>query len=123
MKTIFYVLIFLCFSVLLLANLVDIFSLIKNIGSYEKMYSIGNSDHIQFYSITNYIIWRSTQIVIYIYLMIFSFNRLVGLNINFGPAKLFVVILGLTIIWFIYFFVVWVCSDFDHYPGFDPYLF
>lgn len=90
---------------------------------YIKLYDIGNSEHWQFRSPFNFALWRSVQIVLYLGLLVYSFGRLRGLKIIPLIDFLFWVCLVACVLWQVRYFYIWYISDFDHYPGFDPYLF
>lgn len=104
-------------------NLFDIWSIIRNFEDYKRVYHLGDSEHLQFQSIVSYIIWRIAQCLILLPLLITSIRRILNKPINLLMEKVnYLIILGF-VLWFIYYYWMWYKSGFDHYPGFDPYLF
>lgn len=117
-----YIGILIC-CVLILLNFIDIISIINNNEDYIKIYSIGNSDHTQFQSVSTYITWRTIQILILLFPTYMFINKLLSRRVSKQLELTSLILFWGFITWLIYYYWTWSKSGFDHYPGFDPYLF
>jgi hypothetical protein len=105
-----------------LLTLLDIFAINGNSIDYTNIYHIAeNAPHWMFKSVSNYTLWSILQVIIC--LVYVGLSILTLLRKPKGLVKILLVFEILVIIWFIRYFYLWYTSGFDHYPGFDPYIF
>jgi len=109
---------------IIVAFLIGLFNLldISTVKDNPLIYDISaNSYHWMFKSLSNYTTWRIIQAFIcFIYIGV-SVIYLMKTSKN---LKIILIIFEtLIIIWGIRYFCLWYVSGFDHYPGFDPYVF
>jgi len=104
-------------------NVFDILSIARNPEEYERVYHLGNSEHLQFQSVSTYILWRVFQCIILLPLLVALLRKVLGKPISPLLRKTsYLTIFGIAL-WIIYYYLMWYKSGYDHYPGFDPYLF
>lgn len=121
-KVIVYILLIGCLFYVAI-NMFDIGSIIRNSEDYKRVYHLGSSHHLQFQSVSSYIIWRIAQCLILLPLIVTLIRKILNNPISSFMVKVsYVIVLGF-IIWNIYYYWMWYKSGYDHYPGFDPYLF
>ena len=88
--------------------------------TYSRVYGLNdNADHWQFKSILNYQIWQGINILVAAFIAVIGFKILRGINLRIAYYTALVICL----IWFLRYYILWYKSGFDHYPGFDPYIF
>jgi hypothetical protein len=107
------------------ANLLDILSFYESPEDFIRLYGIGpNGSHLQFKSVLNYKLWRFILLTIFLGAAVTSFLMLnKAEKRNSIPIKLVLLITFLGILWQIWAYYVWHQSGYDHYPGYDPFLF
>ena len=105
-----------------LLNLLDIFSVKANPTDYINTYQIAEgASHWMFNSVSNYIVWSVIKVIIcfvYIGLSVLALIKRPKILI-----RLLMVFEIIVLIWTIRYFILYYLSGFDHYPGFDPYIF
>jgi len=69
-------------------------------------------------SVLNYQIWQLINIGFAVAIIVLGWNSLRG-----RLRGLFYIFVGAAAILIIRYYLLWYKSGFDHYPGFDPYLF
>jgi hypothetical protein len=102
--------------------LIDIISLNKNTVDYINVYQISeDAPHWMFKSVNCYVGWSLLKIGIIITYMIFSILALIKKQKRLIKGLLIFELIVL--IWVIRYLYLFYASGFDHYPGFDPYIF
>jgi len=122
LKKIFIIVVILLAILAIVFQITEIFAINNNYSDYEKVYQINqDSNHFQFKSKTNFIIWKSCQILLLAITITLAF---LNLKIKKGLIKYsFYFVVSLYLIWIARYYILWYLSGFDHYSGFDPYLF
>ncbi len=97
---------------------VDLYYIAYNKAEYQLIYSFTENDsHWQFQSSTKFVIWNLGWMT-YSFLMVFCAIK------SWTKYKAsFVIISALTLFLILRYFSLWHLSGYDHYPGFDPYIF
>ena len=126
MKKIIKIKIFIGMIVALLLGLLillDVFAISHNPTDYIRVCEISDSSpHWMFKSVTNYVIWSLGQAVICLTYIALSLIVLIKKQSNILMKSLIVFEI-IVLIWFIRYYYLFYASGFDHYPGFDPYIF
>jgi uncharacterized membrane protein len=108
--------------IICILTIFDISQISTNTFNYIRVYSISpNSSHWMFRSVSNYTNWRVIQLV-----MCCIYICLSGLFLRSKSKILSKILLSIEIIvitLFIRSLYLWVASGYDHYPGYDPYIF
>ena len=121
-KVIPYIVLFGCLFYMSI-NVFDIGAVIRNPEDYKRVYKFGNSEYLQFQSVSSYIAWRIAQCLILIPLLVTLIRKVLNKPISMLMKNIsYVIVLGF-VLWYIYYYWMWYKSGYDHYPGFDPYLF
>ena len=103
--------------------LLDVFAISDNPTDYIRVCEISDSSpHWMFKSVTNYVIWSLGQAVICLTYIALSLIVLIKKQSNILMKSLIVFEI-IVLIWFIRYYYLFYASGFDHYPGFDPYIF
>lgn len=103
--------------------LLDVFAISHNPTDYIRVCEISDSSpHWMFKSVTNYVIWSLGQAVICLTYIALSLIVLIKKQSNILMKSLIVFEI-IVLIWFIRYYYLFYASGFDHYPGFDPYIF
>jgi hypothetical protein len=104
-------------------GILELFDVINNPDDYHRVYHIGESSkHLQFKSLFNYKIWRLGQTGFCLIMGYFALMKGTRKKMPSTIVYPFHLALFLTIAWLLRYYILWVKSGFDHYPGFDPYL-
>jgi len=107
------------------ANFLDLLTFYENPDDFIRIYGIGsNSDHLQFTSILLYKIWRIVLAILFLSTGICAFSLLNKPDRQY--SRITWVVFGVTslgILWELWAYYVWYQSGYDHYPGYDPFLF
>ncbi len=103
-------------------TVIDIISLRKNTTDYINIYQFSEDAlHWMFKSETCYIGWSLLKIGVIITYLAFSILALIKKwKKLIQPLLIFDV---MVMIWVIRYYYLFYASGFDHYPGFDPYIF
>lgn len=102
--------------------LIDIISLSKNTTDYINVYQIAeDAPHWMFRSVSCYVGWSLLKIGVVIAYLIFSILALIKKQKRLIKGLLIFELIIL--IWVIRYLYLFYASGFDHYPGFDPYIF
>lgn len=120
-KSIRIVLIFIV-ALLFIVQIVEILSIYNEPNTYQKIYDFSNdSSHWILKSSTNFIKWHVVVALFYMayFVILFFFLKKQSKNI-FYLVNFFDFFLILFLVRYLY---LWYLSGFDHYPGFDPFLF
>lgn len=103
--------------------LLDVFSILDNPTDYIRVCEISpSSPHWMFKSVTNYVVWSLGQVAICFIYIALSLIVLIKKQSNILMKSLIVFEI-IVLIWFIRYYFLFYASGFDHYPGFDPYIF
>lgn len=107
------------------ANFLDLLSFYENPDDFIRLYEIGsNSDHLQFKSVLFYQIWRIVLTFLFLGSGVIAFSLLNKPNKQQSfLAWVVFVVTSLGILWELWAYYVWHQSGYDHYPGYDPFLF
>jgi hypothetical protein len=103
-------------------NIGEAVSIMQDISTYKHLYGLDSSEpHWQFRSIANFQTWHyfiTAYNVVLLALCVgyLKFKR----NWTFGAVA---IISCIAVALFIRNQILWIHSGFDHYPGFDPYIF
>jgi uncharacterized membrane protein YuzA (DUF378 family) len=101
---------------------IDIFCAFQNPDDYKRIYHIGQPEHWQFRTHSNYLIWRGFQLALYLWLSFFAFRKLKETEKSIWD-KVFYGIVIICVVWLLRYYFLWYQSGYDHYPGCDPYVF
>ena len=106
-------------------NFLDLLSFYENPDDFIKIYGIGShNDHLQFKSVSFYKIWRIVLTILFLGSGIIAFSLLKKSNRQKSLlAWVVFVVTSLGILWELWAYYVWYQSGYDHYPGYDPFLF
>lgn len=106
----------------LFVTLYDLYLISSSPNEYAILYGLNESaSHWQFKAWHNYVLWKLAISSIYIFLILLS---IVMLKTPGKPVKvLYLIMISGLALWYARYFYLWQGSGFDHYPGFDPYLF
>ena len=103
--------------------LLDVFAISDNPTDYIRVCEISDSSpHWMFKSVTKYVIWSLGQAAICLTYIALSLIVLIKKQSNILMKSLIVFEI-IVLIWFIRYYYLFYASGFDHYPGFDPYIF
>jgi len=119
-KTIIGIIVALILGLLIL---LDIFAIADEPTDYIRVCQISDSSpHWIFKSVSNYIIWSLGQATICFIYVALSLIVLIRKQSKILMKSLIVFEI-IMLIWFIRYYFLFYASGFDHYPGFDPYIF
>src|SRR5688572_14411668 len=105
-----------------LINLGETFSIQENIGTYKHLYGLNpNEPYWQFRSVANLKTWHYLLSAYNISLLALCLVYLKLKRKWMFTAIAIISCIAMTL--FIRYQVLWIESGYDHYPGFDPYLF
>jgi NADH:ubiquinone oxidoreductase subunit 3 (subunit A) len=112
---------FLFISVLgALSSVYEIYSITVDEENYQRFYGlIKSSEHWQFQSVRNFVMWQLMWCLFYVGIIVIGLRSLNTNRINIA----FSIAIVLMSVLMIRYFYLWKESGFDHYPGFDPYIF
>lgn len=115
--------ILLCFVVFsLFGTVYDIYLISTAPDSYVAIYGLNeNSLHWQFKSHGNFVIWQ--VFVSCLHIALIGMSILIIRNPGSSIRFFYYIVLGGFLLWYLRYYYLWYKSGFDHYPGFDPYLF
>mgnify|MGYP001175554073 CR=1 FL=1 len=103
--------------------LLDVLAISDNPTDYIRVCEISDSSpHWMFKSVTNYVIWSLGQVAICLTYIALSLIVLIKKQSNVLMKSLIIFEI-IVLIWFIRYYYLFYASGFDHYPGFDPYIF
>ncbi len=105
-----------------LLTLIDVILLSENSTDYINIYQFSeNAPHWMFRSVSCYVGWSLLKIGVVIAYLIFSILALIKKQKRLIKGLLIFELIIL--IWVIRYLYLFYASGFDHYPGFDPYIF
>lgn len=108
---------------LLIVNIADLCSIYSDSEDYRRLYGFTpNETHWQFQSVINFIIWIFFQIAFYFTIFIVSWLKIIKTRLNYMINCIYWGGVVLLLFWLVRYFILWIQSGYDHYPGFDPYL-
>ncbi len=105
--------------IIALGCVAEIFDAEQNVAAYARLYGFtADAPHWQFKSLANFRWWRIAQMVVALLILHSGWVWL-----NSGRLRwLFYPVTLVVAAWYVRYYWLMVQSNFDHYPGFDPYL-
>ena len=107
------------------AHFLDLLSFYESADDFIRIYGIGpDANHWQFKSEFNYKLWRSILIGLFLTLSISSFALLrTTVRKRSFLIKITILLSVMGLLWEAWTYYIWYQSGYDHYPGYDPFLF
>jgi len=108
---------------ILVSTVYELGLILSDEPTFKQLYQINdNALNWRFRSIFNLVVIKTTSILTLFFFVYLSVKRLKG-NLKYQLQIPYFLILFSFILWSVRYYYLWYKSGFDHYPGFNPYIF